>query len=398
VTLSIEDLVGDPHRFFAEAWTRQLVVHESARQHEIAELFGLADVDRLLEDGLRAPALRIVRAGAPVDERDYLKTIHTGGRRITDAIDAARARSLFAAGATLVFQGAHRFHARIRELGQELESKIGHPVQANVYVSPREARGLPTHHDTHDVFAVQTFGNKTWSFYQPSVELPVEELDVPARHDDDREPVRRCQLSAGSCLYLPRGIPHSAITDCAASIHVTLGVRSPTWLDLFRRVVASAAQERAFREALPVRYGDHRAGFEQELALRLELWADWLRRQPVGAIAEREVALARPAARAAKPASISEIVSFGELSDDTWLERSKRRFELRPGTGTEHVELELTGRTLRFPARVADAVKFALETPRFAIGQLAEHLDADGRRTLCRRLLAEGVLERSRAG
>ena len=281
MTLSLEDLVGDTRRFFAEDWTRRLVVHDSEQKQQIAELFGLEDVDRLLRDGLRAPALRIVRAGAPVDTRDYLKSIHTGGRTVTDAVDAARARSLFAGGATLVFQGVHRYHARIRELCEQLEAKIGHPIQANVYVSPREAGGLATHHDTHDVFAVQTLGTKSWSFYPPVVELPVEELDVSVRHDASAEPIRRCRLSAGSCLYLPRGIPHRAITESDASIHITLGVRSPTWLDVFRRMLERASQERAFREALPVRYADHRRGFEQELAARLEQLAEWLRRQPV---------------------------------------------------------------------------------------------------------------------
>ena len=397
MTLSLEDLVGDTHRFFSEDWTRRLLVHESEQKQKIAALFGLEDVDRLLSDGLRAPSVRVVRSGAPIDTRDYLKSIHTGGRTISDAVDAARVRSLFAAGATLVFQGVHRFHARVRELCEELEAKLGHPIQANVYVSPRESRGLPTHHDTHDVFAVQTLGAKTWSFYRPIVELPVEELDLLARHDDAAEPLRRCRLSAGSCLYLPRGIPHSAITETEASIHITLGVRSPTWLDVFRRIVERAGQEREFREALPVKYADHRGGFEQELAARLEQWADWLRHQPVSAIAERELMRARPAP-AAMPASISAIVSYSELSDDTWLERSVRGSGLRLSVCTDHVELELTGRKLRFPARVTEAVRFAVETPRFAIGQLAEHLDAEGRRTLCRRLLAEGVLERSRAG
>jgi lysine-specific demethylase/histidyl-hydroxylase NO66 len=397
VTLSLEDLVGDTRRFFAEDWTRRPVVHESEQKQKVAELFDLADVDRLLQDGLRAPALRIVRCGAPVDARDYLKSIHTGGRTITDAVDAARARSLFAAGASLVFQGVHRYHARIRELCEQLEAKLGHPIQANVYVSPHEARGLPTHHDTHDVFAVQTFGAKAWSLYQPIVELPVEDLDASPRYDETAEPLRHCRLSAGSCLYLPRGTPHRAITESEASIHVTLGIRSPTWLDVFRRIVERASEERAFRESLPVKYADHRRGFEQEIAARLELFAGWLSRQPVEAIAEREVARARPASHAADPASISDIVSFSELSDDTWVERSARS-ELRLSVGTEHVELELTGRTLRFPARVADAIRFVVETPRFAIGKLAEHLDTEGRRTLCRRLLAEGVLERSRAG
>jgi hypothetical protein len=192
-------------------------------------------------------------------------------------------------------------------------------------------------------------------------------------------------------------VPHSALTESDASIHLALGVRSPTWLDVFQRVVETASQDRAFREPLPVKYADHASGFEAELAARLESWAEWLRRQPVAAIAERELRLAGPLSRNSQPASIRAIVSFSELADETRLARSGRTLELRSSDDGEHVELELAGRTLRFPARVAAAVRFAVETPVFAIGELAAHLDAGGRRTLCRRLLAEGVLERERA-
>ncbi|HEY6560121.1 MAG TPA: cupin domain-containing protein [Polyangiaceae bacterium] len=397
MTLALEDLVGDTCRFFAEDWTRRALVHESGRAQAVSELFGLDEVDRLLDGGLRAPAVRVVRAGAPVSSRDYLKSIHTGGRTITDALDAPRARSLFAAGATLVFQGVHRYHERIRALSARLEAQIGHPIQANAYVSPREARGLPAHHDTHDVFAIQTYGHKTWNLYAPVVELPVEQLDVPVRYDDAVEPVRRCRLSAGSCLYLPRGVPHSAITESDASIHVTLGVRSPTWLDVFQRIVKEASQERAFREPLPVKYADHPNGFEQELAARLEQWAEWLRRQPVTAIGEREMRLASSSSGANLPASIRAIAALADVGDETRVRRTERALELHPSDDSKHVELALAGRTLRFPARVAEAVRFATETPSFAVGELAAHLDADGRRTLCLRLLAEGVLERERA-
>jgi hypothetical protein len=192
-------------------------------------------------------------------------------------------------------------------------------------------------------------------------------------------------------------VPHSAVTESDASIHVTLGVRSPTWFDVFQRVVKEASQERAFREPLPVKYADHPNGFEEELAARLEQWAEWLRRQPVTVIREREVRLSSSASGTNLPASIRAIAGFTDVGDETRVRRTERALQLSASDDAEHVELALPGRTLRFPARVAEAVRFATQTPSFAIGELAAHLDADGRRTLCLRLLAEGVLERERA-
>jgi bifunctional lysine-specific demethylase and histidyl-hydroxylase NO66 len=394
--LSLDDLVGDPGRFFAEHWARRPSVHQSPQREAISELFGLGDVDRLLSDGLRAPALRIVRAGAPVAPSGYLKSMHMGGRQIADAVDVSRARSLFAAGATLVFQALHRYHAPIRALCERLQAALGHPLQANAYVSPLEALGLPAHHDTHDVFALQVFGSKRWRFYEPTIELPVEGLDTPTRHDAPSEPVGGCRLEPGDCLYLPRGIPHTATTESEASIHVTLGVRSPTWFDVFRRVAERAKYDRAFREPLPLRYGDHRRRFEDELADRLGRWAEWIRSQHAAEIAAGEIELGAPKSRAHAPACIADIVQASELGDDAQLELGSQapRF-CRNG---EHVELDLGDRVLRFPVRVEAAVRFAVAPRAFRVAELSEYLDTEGRLTLCRRLLAEGVLERSRAG
>jgi ribosomal protein L16 Arg81 hydroxylase len=161
-----------------------------------------------------------------------------------------------------------------------LQASLGHPLQANAYVSPLEASGLPAHHDTHDVFALQVFGSKRWCFYESTIELPIEALATPTLHSTLGEPIGGCRLEPGSCLYLPRGIPHTAVTESEASIHVTLGVRSPTWFDVFRRVAERAKNERAFREPLPIRFAEHPRDFAEELAQRLQSWADWLRSQP----------------------------------------------------------------------------------------------------------------------
>lgn len=388
--LDFDDLVGEPDRFFAEHWTARWTLHRAARATLVAELLTLDDVDRLLEDGLRAPALRMVRDGAPLAPAEYLKRLHTGGRTVDDAVDVPRVRSLFAAGATLVLQGLHRYHRPVRALARALRERLGHPVQANAYVSPPGARGLPAHHDTHDVFAIQTVGQKRWSFYAPTVALPVPSLDVPVRHDAPGTPLESCLLEAGSCLYLPRGVPHTAATEARASVHVTMGIRSPTWLDVFRRLAADAKNERAFREALPVRFAADPGAFEAELAERFETWARWLRGQSAAQVASREIARAIPSEPPA-PAPIAATAAPLPLFDEMVL--APRTPAPAIETTGEYLELKLGDRGLRMPLRLEAPLRLALGGP-FTVGALANHLDEEGRAVLCRRLLAEGVLER----
>jgi hypothetical protein len=103
-------------------------------------------------------------------------------------------------------------------------------------------------------------------------------------------------------------------------------------------------------------------------------------------------------ARAHDPACISEIVEASALADDTRLGLGPRVSAPRLRRTAEHLELELGDRVLRFPARVEAAVRFALRPQAFRVGELSEYLDDEGRLTLCRRLVAEGVLEKARAG
>ena len=59
-------------------------------------------------------------------------------------------------------------------------------------------------------------------------------------------------LEAGDALYLPRGYVHAASTTDEPSVHLTVGVLSTTWYDVLPDTLALAADELAFRDALPM--------------------------------------------------------------------------------------------------------------------------------------------------
>ena len=134
---------------------------------------------------------------------------------------------------------------------------VGHPVQANAYVTPPGARGFDPHYDVHDVFVLQAAGEKRWTVHEPVHEHPLpsqpwtEHRDAIASRIDD-DPVIDTVLSAGDTLYLPRGWVHSARSLDTTSIHMTIGVSALTYLDVVRAVVDTLAMDEEFRKSLPM--------------------------------------------------------------------------------------------------------------------------------------------------
>ncbi|MEG7364412.1 cupin domain-containing protein, partial [Pseudomonas citronellolis] len=119
------------------------------------------------------------------------------------------------------------------------------------------SRGFDAHYDVHDVFILQVSGEKHWTVHPPVHEHPLPSQPwtqhreaIAARVDD--EPVIDTVLSAGDALYLPRGWVHSARSQEATSIHLTVGVSALTSLDVVSAVIDTLAADVEFRKSLPM--------------------------------------------------------------------------------------------------------------------------------------------------
>ena len=130
---------------------------------------------------------------------------------------------LFEDGATVVLQGLHRYWPPLTRLVAELELALGHPCQANAYLTPPGSQGFAVHSDTHDVFVFQTHGSKLWEVH-------------PAPGDEGE--ARDVLLEPGLSMYLPTGTPHAARAQDTVSLHVTIGINQITWRTLLDRAVA----------------------------------------------------------------------------------------------------------------------------------------------------------------
>jgi hypothetical protein len=375
-----------------------------ARPHagSFDDILSLADVDRALTgSGLRRPAVRLVRDGDVLPPASYTRSARTGGTRVDDLIDAGRVLDLFSQGATIVLQGLHRWWAPAARFCRELELALGHPLQANAYLTPPGAAGLAPHHDTHDVFVLQVAGTKHWVVREPAIDTPL------PRHTTDHEvaatrPVlMEADLQAGDALYLPRGFVHSAAAQQGVSLHLTLGVLATTVHDVLRRLVEVAGDEVAFRRSLPLGWPYDDAAAAEMVKSAVSDLVDWLGRVDTDALAaqmrERFVANRRPLL----DGQLLELAGLDEIDDDTVV---VRRWGIvgsvvcdppladPRGDGEARLSLTLGDRRLLLPTALEPAVRRLTDGEPHRVGDLADMLDGGSRLVLVRRLVREGVL------
>ncbi len=136
-------------------------------------------------------------------------------------IDVDRVLAEFEDGATIVLQALHHNWPPIADFCRRLEAALGEPVQANAYFTPRSAQGLAVHHDTHDVFVLQTAGKKHWRVYEPVVELPLQDQKYSKSEARRAGPARRGRRARSRGHDVP---PARLAARCA---HDRLGVAAP---------------------------------------------------------------------------------------------------------------------------------------------------------------------------
>jgi hypothetical protein len=221
-----------------------------AALEDLLHLAGVAAGGGELSAAVAAGRLTLVRDG-------YLKT---NGRDILDVYVALWK------GFTLVINNADQLSQSVANIAGALSAALALDVNANMYISPPplpanatgvspEHRGFRPHFDPHDSVVCQLLGAKDWEFWADrSLTLPLEaekpgwdavhfpemQLDHPA-HRIRPHPVgghSTLRLREGECLYVPRGLLHSAraalvegststaggATITPPSVHLTFGL------------------------------------------------------------------------------------------------------------------------------------------------------------------------------
>jgi bifunctional lysine-specific demethylase and histidyl-hydroxylase NO66 len=386
---SLARCVGDVEEFLTTQFT---VAPRQWRGEGFDDLLSLSDIDgQLTGAGLRRPAVRLVRDGEVLPPSEWTRRARTGSTWIDDLVDAARLLDAFAGGATVVLQSLHRWWPPLTRFCRELESALGHAVQANAYLTPPGAAGLAPHHDTHDVFVLQVHRTKRWTVREPAVDAP-----LPRHHSDHAvaagQPVLfEVELEPGDCLYLPRGFVHSAAAQEGASLHLTIGVLATTAHDVLRRLVDRAADDVAFRRSLPPGHAaTHEAATRAVKEVVAEL-VEWLERLDPADVGGELVARAGRRRAPVLDGHLVELTRLAAVDDHTVVVR-RGGVSVDLDVADDRLVVTSSDRRIEFPAVVGHVVHELLDGARHAVGELADRLDRPSRLVLVRRLVREGLL------
>ncbi len=371
--IALDLLSGDAQAFLTKAWASRVHIHK-ADPADLTGLLSLDDVDTLLtSSALRTPALRIAKDGSVLPSSSYTRSATIAGAPLTGLVDARKVIQLFDDGATLVLQGMHRYWEPLTRLVRNLETTLGHPCQANAYLTPPGSQGFALHSDSHDVFVFQTHGSKQWEVHDGD-----QQLDV--------------LLEPGTSMYLPTGTPHAARTQDTASLHVTIGINQTTWRALLQRVVTDALSSETYDDRLPAGYPTDPATLAAELGDVLHELAHSLGDLDVDALAADEAGRFLTTRNPRLGGSLVDLLHLDAMDDETELTR-------RPGSvcvirlDGEQVRLLLGDRELTMPARLTDVLVHIRDQQRLRPGQLEPWLDEQSRLVLTRRLVREGLLQ-----
>jgi mannose-6-phosphate isomerase-like protein (cupin superfamily) len=369
-------LSGDAQIFCEKIWGRSIHVHRSD-VGELSDLLSLADVDTLVtSSGLRTPTVRLAQDGAVLPSSRYTRTCRIGGVAVTGLVDGRKVLDLFAAGATVILQGLHRYWPPLAGLVAELEDALGHPCQANAYLTPADAQGFARHRDTHDVFVLQIDGDKQWEV-------------------EDDAGLHQVLMEPGMCMYLPTGTPHSARAQTDASLHITVGINRILWSDVLTRAARLQLSGAGIDEPLPAGY--HRDSAEFARAVEEHLGG---LRAAVAALdsehlAASETARFQTTRTASLKGGLVDRIQLGSLDDHTTVRR-RHGSVLAVVPDGDRLRVLLGDREMRVPGWLGPALTYVEDNQQLSPADLGPLLDPESRLVLVRRLVREGLLEVAR--
>lgn len=242
-----------------------------------ATLWALIDAGTLSIGDNEVRIVRTTDAGLQVlSPQDYAVSGQRNGRPITTP-DPARARHLWADGATIAFQRLDRCLPSLARTCAALSAHLGHPLQCSAYLSPPGRQGLDVHHDTHDVVVIQLEGSKSFQLFDPVVDRPVPRIDLSADQAATAQPTRQYLLQPWDLLYMPRGVPHCAVAGQTASLHLTLGILSQTWTSLVEPLAKEVYFLEPLRRAIETGAIFDAATLRRDAEVAVEQMVAWLR-------------------------------------------------------------------------------------------------------------------------
>lgn len=242
---SIARLVADPAAL-AAVWEREPLLSTDLGGFD--DVFGVAEVQRMLVKGLPASTVRLFSRGRSLPPDQVARPANPNARNHLRLADYRRVAAHIREGYTLVLDEVQSHSPRVAEFAAALAAQTGYAVDCTAFLTPPHSQGVAPHTDAASLFLRQVHGAKRWRISAPAQLWPARRW----REGDPARPVLDVVLEAGQCLYLPRGYVHVGETLERPSMHLAASMDVPAWGSLLEAAVrAVVADAQPLREPLP---------------------------------------------------------------------------------------------------------------------------------------------------
>ena len=380
----------DTRLFIEQYWEREILHIRQQTPGEISRLFTVDDLDTLLR-----------LHGSRMEEK--VRCYDHGKQLLKDEQSNKDTRlnvlSILANGGSVIVNEMEKHWLPVTEIHRRFENSLHCRVQVNAYMTPRDSFAFNAHYDTHDVFVLQTQGEKRWTFFESEVELP---LASQFRAVDQRK-LRRVSeycLQPGDVLYVPRGKIHQAECVDGISVHLTAGFVGRLFKDVMIEIVEQLA-------ASDVRWRTSTAGktIDDARAIVSELMEGALERLTDGVVCEtamKSMIQTFIGTRSLPAMRFPRFMGAEVSENDTVARRADCLWYLAPSDDGEQIEFSYPGscndgrpRAMSNPAFMRESFRFIASTAgSFTAAQVPGQFPTALKLILVRNLIEAGLLQK----
>ena len=243
-----------PWSEFVSEYLGKEPLHVSGDAVALGKLADPARVRSLVEAGTpwqfrRMPEMYL--DGLRVSHEDLVDTYVDMDGREARQPRVKRIRRLLEHGATVNAFGQEGNFPGLAWLREIFAHAFSAECQVATFYSQKDHQGLAPHYDCVEIFVLQLYGRKRWFVSSQRVESPVVGYGTATMYDD-KAPHAEMVLEPGDLLYFPRGTFHQAIAVSEESLHATVAVKLPSYLDMLTVLANTAPDVDSIRCDLPV--------------------------------------------------------------------------------------------------------------------------------------------------
>lgn len=324
--------------------------------------------------------IRMVSGGRPVGPEAFLKD---------GIVRAPELTELLREGATLVLERVDCMYEPITGLAENLERVFQVPIQINMYAGWRVSHGFDVHWDDHDVIVLQVAGRKHWKIYGVTEKFPVKNSVELHSQPPTCDPLFDGLLNQGDVLYMPRGWWHIAIPCDEPTMHLTIGQRYPTGIDILRFASQELEQDVRMRMDIPL------AGAPETRLNVMRGIGDAVAsamRDPelLDRFMKLQRGMASPRPSLGLPWSATPQV-LPDAEDSVITLATTRGLELQNGHDRDAINIAFNGKVLTFALAAKPLFEFLRDRHRASIGDFCKQFAAEYEPDTLREFLADLV-------